>query len=177
MIRHGASSHPTSRCPHWTQTTSNQFQKAQDLDSQATQPPISELVVALKALPRAEDPPPPQTVNELMDCTLKDYEEECVEEETFPSDPATKVGEWEDQELNQMKMPISSSPIHPLCQPPDRIWPVKVQVSPRRMSCDLFEDTCEVMLDKLKEDTHLQVRNQLQRGLLKCQCGFTPKMK
>ena len=33
------------------------------------------------------------------------------------------------------------------------------------------------MLDKLKEDTHLQVRNQLQRGLLKCQCGFTPKMK
>ena len=57
-----------------------------DLDTQATQPPTSELVVALKALPRAEDPPPPsQTVNELMDCTLKDYEEECVEEGTVPS--------------------------------------------------------------------------------------------
>ena len=36
----------------------------------------------------------------------------------------------------------------------------------------LFEDTCEVMLEKLKEDTHPQVRAQLQRGLLKCQCGF-----
>ena len=33
------------------------------------------------------------------------------------------------------------------------------------------------MLDKLKEDTHPQVRAQLQRGLLKCKCGFTPKMK
>ena len=31
-------------------------------------------------------------------------------------------------------VPVSSPPIHPLSQPPDRIWPVKVQVSPRRMS-------------------------------------------
>ena len=61
-------------------------------------------MVALKALPRAEDPPPPpQTVNELMDCTLKDYEEECVEEGTVPSKLTTEVGEWEDQELNQME--------------------------------------------------------------------------
>ena len=37
---------------------------------QATQPPTSEVVIVLKALPRAEDPPPPQSVNELMDCTL-----------------------------------------------------------------------------------------------------------
>ena len=36
--------------------------------------------------------------------------------------------------------------------------------------------TREVMLDKLKEDTHPQVRANLQRGLLKCKCGFTPKM-
>ena len=41
----------------------------------------------------------------------------------------------------------------------------------------LFEDTREVMMDKLKEDTHPQVRAQLQRGLLKCKCGLTPKMK
>ena len=33
----------------------------------------------------------------------------------------------------------------------------------------LFEDTRFVMLEKLKEDTHPQVRAQLQRGLLKCQ--------
>ena len=73
--------------------------KAQDLDTQAIQPPTSELVIAMNALPRAEEPAPPQTVNELMDCTLKDYQEECV-------DPQT----------------------------PDRIWPVKVQVSLRRVS-------------------------------------------
>ena len=63
--------------------------RAEALDMKATQPPTSELVVALKALPRAEDPQPPPTpspvcsVNELMEGTLKDYEEECVEEGTF----------------------------------------------------------------------------------------------
>ena len=41
----------------------------------------------------------------------------------------------------------------------------------------LFEDTRFVMLEKLKEDTHPQVRALLQRGLLKCQCRFIPKMK
>ena len=38
-----------------------------------------------------------------MNCTLKDYEEECVEEGTVPSELTTEVGEWEDQELNQME--------------------------------------------------------------------------
>ena len=68
--------------------------KAQALDMQATQPPTSELVIALKALPRAEDPPPPppQTVNQLMEGTLKDYEEECVEEGTVPSPLTTEAG-------------------------------------------------------------------------------------
>ena len=65
------------------------------LDMKATQPPTSELVLALKALPRAEDPPPTSSpINELMEGTLKDYEEECVKEGTFHSDPATEVGEW-----------------------------------------------------------------------------------
>ena len=40
-----------------------------------------------------------------------------------------------------------------------------------------FEDTRDITLEKLQEDTHPQVRAQLQRGLLKCKCGFTPKMK
>ena len=145
VISHGASSHATSRCTHWTQTTSSQFQKERrttsprptstssfiklikscktshqlDLDTQATQTPTSELVVALKALPRAEDPPPPpQTVNELMDCTLKDYEEECVEKGTVPSELTTEVGEWEDQELNRMETHLNdllyeACPFHP----------------------------------------------------------------
>ena len=81
----------------------NEEQKAQGLDTQATQPPTSELVIALMALPRAEEPPPPQTVNEFMDCTLKDYQEECVEEGKLLSDPATEVGEWEQQDLDQME--------------------------------------------------------------------------
>jgi len=41
----------------------------------------------------------------------------------------------------------------------------------------LFEDTREVMMEALKEDTHPQVRARLQREMLKCKCGFTPKMK
>ena len=95
-------------------------QKAQDLDTQATQPPTSELVVALKALPRTEEPPPPppQTVNELMEGTLKEYEEECVEERMYPSDPATEVGEWEEQDLDQMETQLNhllyeACPFHP----------------------------------------------------------------
>ena len=84
--------------------------EAEALEMKVTQPPTSELVVALKALPRAEDPLPPTTpspvcsVNELMEGTLKDYEEECVEEGTFHSDPATEVGEWEVQDLDQMEV-------------------------------------------------------------------------
>ena len=51
--------------------------EAEALEMKVTQPPTSELVVALKALPRAEDPLPPPTpspvcsVNELMEGTLK----------------------------------------------------------------------------------------------------------
>ena len=111
--------------------------KAQALDMQATQPPTSELVIALKALPRADDPPPPppQTVNELMEGTIKDYKEECVEEGTVPSQLTTEVGDSEDQDLDQMEANLndltnSSSPIHPLCQPPDRIWPVICLTTP-----------------------------------------------
>ena len=79
-----------------------------------------------------------------MDCILKDYEEECVEEGTVPSELTTEVGEWEDQELNQMETHLNdllyeACPFHPhqfihCVNPPDRIWPVKVQVSPRRVS-------------------------------------------
>ena len=93
--------------------------KAQALDRQATQPPTSELVMALKALPRAEDPPPPpQTVNELMEGTLKDYEEECVEEGTVPSQLTTEVGDSEDQDLDQMETQLNdllyeAFPFHP----------------------------------------------------------------
>ena len=32
-------------------------------------------------------------------------------------------------------------------------------------------------MEKLKEDTHPQVRARVQRGELRCKCGFVPKMK
>ena len=94
--------------------------RAEALDMKATQPPTSELIVALKALPRADDPPLPPTpspvcsVNELMEGTLKDYEEECMEEGTSPL--ATEVGE--DQDLDQMETQFNhllyeSCPFHP----------------------------------------------------------------
>ena len=60
-----------------------QKKTTKDLETQAAQPPTSELVVALNALPRAEEPLPPESLNDLMDHTLKDYQEECVEEGTF----------------------------------------------------------------------------------------------
>ena len=177
---------PTGRKRRRASSKKNEEPKAQDLDTQATQPPTSELVVALKALPRAEDPPP-QTVNELMDCTLKDYEEECVEEGTFPLDPATEVGDWEDQELNQMETHLNdllyeACPFHPhqfinCVNPQTEFGQLRYKCPQEGCPVYLFEDTREVMLDKLKEDTHPQVRAQLQRGLLKCKCGFTPKMK
>ena len=53
-----------------------------------------------------------------MDCTLKDYEEECVEEGTVPPELTTEVGEWEDQELNRMETHLNdllyeACPFHP----------------------------------------------------------------
>ena len=97
--------------------------QAQALDKQAIQPPTSELVIALNALPKAADltplptpSPTDQSVNDLMEGTLKEYEEECVEEGTFHSDPATEVGEWEvldqmDTQLNQLL--YEACPFHP----------------------------------------------------------------
>ena len=165
----------------------NGDQEAQDLDTQATQLPTSELVVALKALPRAEEPTPPQTVNELMDCTLKEYEEECVEEGTYPSDPTTEVGEWEEQDLDQMEANLNDllyeeCPFHPhqfihCLNPQTEFGQLRYKCPQEGCPVYLFEDTRVVMLDKLKEETHPQVQAQLQRGSLKCKCGFTPKMK
>ena len=55
--------------------------RAELLEMKAKHPPTSELVIALNALPKAADPTPlptpsptDQSVNELMESTLKDYE-------------------------------------------------------------------------------------------------------
>ena len=115
--------------------------QAQTLDKQATSPRTSELVLALNALPRADDPPPPQTVNDLMEGTLKDYEEECVEEGTVPSPLTTEAGD--DQDLDQMKANLNDllyeeCPFHPHqfieCVNPQTEFGQLRFVSPRRVS-------------------------------------------
>ena len=162
--------------------------KAQALDMQAPQPPTSELVIALKDLPRAEDPPPPpQTVNELMEGTLKDYEEECVEEGTVPSQLTTEVGDSEDQDLDQMEANLNdllyeACLFHPhqliLCvNPQTEFGQLRYKCPQEGCPVCLFKDTRDIMLDQLKEDTYPQVRAQLRRLMLKCQCAFAPKMK
>ena len=149
--------------------------KAQALDMQATQPATSELVIALKALPRAEEPPPPppppQTVNELMEGTLKDYEEECVEEGTVPSQLTTEVGDSEDQDLDQMEANLNdllyeACPFHPhqfihCVNPQTEFGQLRYKCPQEGCPVYLFEDTRDIMLDKLNENTHPQVRAQL----------------
>ena len=160
--------------------------EAEALERKVTPPPTSELVVALKAFPRAEDPPPtPSPINELMEGTLKDYEEECVEEGTFHSDPATEVGEWEvidqmDTQLNQLL--YESCPFHPhrfieCVNPQASYGPLRFKCPQEGCPVYLFEDTREVMMEALKKYTHPQVHARLKHGELKCRCGFVPKMK
>ena len=166
--------------------------QAQALERKATQPPTSELVIALNAMPRADPPPPPtpspvQTVNEWMEGTLKDYEEECVEEGTVPSQLTTEAGESDDQDLTQMETQLNdlfyeTCPFHPhqfihCVNPQTQFGPLTFKCPQEGCPVYFFEDTREVMMETLKENTHPQVRARLQRGELKCKCGFDPKMK
>ena len=156
--------------------------RAELLEMKTTQPPTSELVIALNALPKAADqtplpPPSPtdQSVNELMEGTLKDYEEECIKEGR------------EEQVLNQMdaqfnQLLYESCPFHPhqfieCVNPQVRFGPLRFKCPQEGCPVYLFEDTREVMMEKLKEDTHPQVHARVKRGELKCKCGFVPKMK
>ena len=110
-----------------------------------------------------------------------------MEEGTVPSELTTEVGEWDDQELNQMETHLNdllyeACPFHPhqfihCVNPQTEFGQLRYKFPQEGCPVYLLEDTREVMLDKLKENTHPQVRAQLQRGLLKCKCGFTPKMK
>ena len=132
-------------------------------------------------------PSPVCSVDESMEGTLKDYEEECVEEGTIHSDPTKEVGEWEEHDLDQMdtqlnKLLYETCPFHP-CEYIYCVNP-QTQFGQLRFKCPhegcpvyLFEDSREVMMEKLKEDTHPQVRARLQRGELKCKCGLVPRMK
>ena len=168
--------------------------QASAVERKATQTPTSGLVIAMNALPRADPPPTPSptvspdpSVKALMEGTLKDYEEECLEEGTCQADPAKDVGEWDNQDLDQMDTQLNdllyeACPFHPreylYCVNP------QTQFGQLRFKCPqagcpvyLFEDSREVMMETLKKDTHPQVRARVQRGELKCKCGFVPRMK
>ena len=156
--------------------------EAEALEKKITQPLTSELVVALKALPRAEDPPPtPSPIHELMEGTLKDYEEECIEEGT--ASLTTEAGEELDQMDTQFNQLLyESCPFHPhrfieCVNPQSNVGPLRFKCPQEGCPVYLFEDTREVMMEKLKEDTHPQVHARVKRGELKCRCGFVPKMK
>ena len=150
------------------------------LDKKATQPPTSELVIALNALPKADDltplptpSPTDQSVNELMEGTLKDYEEECVEEGGEELDQM-------DTQFNQLL--YESCPFHPhqfieCVNPQASFGPLRFKCPQEGCPVYLFEDTREVMMEALKKDTHPQVHARLKHGELKCRCGFVPKMK
>ena len=154
--------------------------QAQALDKQAIQPPTSELVIALNALPKAADltplptpSPTDQSVNELMEGTLKDYEEECIEEGGEELDQM-------DTQFNQLL--YEACPFHPhqfieCVNPQTSFGPLRFKCPQEGCPVYLFEDTREVMMEALKKDTHPQVHARLKQGELKCRCGFVPKMK
>ena len=109
--------------------------QAQALELKATQPPTSELVVALDQMETQ--------LNHLLyeACPFHPHQFiECV-------NPQTQFGQL------RFKCPQEGCPVY------------------------LFEESREVMMEKLKEDTHPQVRARLQRGELRCKCGLVPKMK
>ena len=171
---------PSGRKRRRVSKKQKQEEEAQALDKQAMQPPTSELVIALNALPKAADltplptpSPTDQSVNELMEGTLKDYEEECLEE------GGKELDQMETQ-FNQLL--YETCPFHPhqfieCVNPQAQFGPLRFKCSSVRCPVYLFEDTREVMLEALKKDTHPQVQARLKRGELKCKCGFVPKMK
>ena len=158
--------------------------RAELLEMKAKQPPTSELVMALNALPKADDPLPPPTpspIDDLMEGTLKDYEEECVEEGT--SSLTAEAGEELDQMETQFNQLLyDSCPFHPhqflyCVNPQTSFGPLRFKCPQEGCPVYLFEDTREVMMEALKKDTHPQVHARVKHGELKCKCGFVPKMK
>lgn len=122
-----------------------------------------------------------------MDHTLKDFREECIEEGTWQPDPAKEVGEVEEHNLDQMgaKMndllyqvfPFHSHQFIHCLNPQTEFGSLRYKCPQEGCPVYLFEETRDIMLQKLKEDIHPQVRAKVERDLLKCKCGWTPKLK
>ena len=112
-------------------------------------------------------------MNELMEGTLKDYEEEYMEEGTAPSQLTTEAGDSEDPDLDQMETQLKdllyeACPFHPhqyihCVNPQTQFGPLRFKCPQEGCPVYLFEDTREMMLETLKEDTHPHVRARLER--------------
>ena len=165
----------------------NEEAQALAVERKATQTPTSELVLALNVLPRADPltPPTPSpvcSVDELMEGTLKDYEEECIEEGTCQADPAKEEHDLDQMETQLNDLLYETCPFHPrqyiyCVNPQTQFGQLRFKCPQEGCPVYLFEDSREVMMEKLKQDTHPQVRARLQRGELKCKCGLVPRMK
>ena len=158
--------------------------RADRLDKKSAQPPTSELAMALNAIPKADALTPLPTPSPT-DPSVNEMMEECVEEGTFYSDPATEVGEWEildqmDTQFNQLLW--EACPFHPqqfleCVNPQAQFGPLRFKCPQEGCPVYVFEDTREMMMEALKNDTHPQVQARIEHGELKCKCGWVPRMK
>ena len=117
-----------------------------------------------------------------MEGTLKEYEEECLEEGTCQADPAQEEHDLDQMETQLNELLYETCPFHPrqyiqCVNPQTQFGQLRFKCPQEGCPVYLFEDSREVMMEKLKEDTHPQVRARLQRGELKCKCGLVPRMK
>ena len=160
--------------------------------AEAEEAPANQIITSngvVIQLARTDPPPTPSpivspvpSVNDLMEGTLKEYEEECLEEGTCQTDPAQ-----EEQDLDQMDAQLNellyeTCPFHPgeylyCVNPQTQFGQLRFKCPQEGCPVYLFEDSREVMMETLKKDTHPQVRARVQRGELKCKCGLVPRMK
>ena len=111
---------------------------------------------------------PPQTVEGLMNATLKDYEEEVVDKSECPlkPGPSREVGEWEEYDVDNMDATLNfllypTSPFHPhqyihCMNPQGEFGRLRYKCPQEGCSMYFFEDTRQIILDKLKYETHPQ---------------------
>ena len=163
----------------------NGLPRADAEEAPASQTITSNGVVITLARADPLTPPTPSpvcSVDELMEGTLKDYEEECLEEGMVQADPTQEdyVLDKMDTQLNELL--YETCPFHPgeyiyCVNPQTQFGQLRFKCPQEGCPVYSFEDSREVMMEKLKEDTHPQVRARLQRGELKCKCGLVPRMK
>ena len=114
--------------------------------------------------------------------TLKDYEEVVVDEGPLIPDPSREEVDLDTMDTNLNDLLYQTCPFHPHqfmhCINPDmEFGQLRYKCPQEGCPVHFFEDTRQVILEKLNYETHPQVRAKLKQGSLTCKCRFTPKMK